>query len=112
MAAIEANKGNNDLAERFANFSSKMAQTRANLRIFDDLATAQSFLDYGWGEKEPDQLLARMGVLTNIFDHLYYESHTFCWLVQNKIINIKDSDRWNKANSVIWVTSIFLNLLK
>lgn len=112
MSAVQTEQGNDDLARRLALFSSEMAKTRANLRIFDDIATAQSAIDYGWGHKEPDQLTGRIGVLTNIFDHLYFETHTLCWLVQHGIINSKNRERWDKVNAVIWSTSIFLNLMK
>lgn len=112
VSAIQLQQGNEDLAKKFAIFSSKMSQTRANLRLLDDLPMVQYSMDYGLGEKEPDQLMASIGVVTNIIDHLYYPVDKICWLIEQKIINVKDSERWDTINSILWVSSIYLNLMK
>jgi peroxin-11C len=76
---MQANSGNDDLAKKLAIFSTKMSQTRANLRLLDDIPMIQYSLDYGWGEKEPDKLMAAIGVLTNVIDHIYYPVDKMCW---------------------------------
>lgn len=76
---MQANNGNDDMAKKLAIFSTKMSQTRANLRLFDDIPMIQYSLDYGWGEKEPDRLMAAIGVLTNVIDHVYYPVDKICW---------------------------------
>lgn len=112
MSAIQLEKGNDDLAKKFAVFSTKMSQTRANLRLFDDLPMIQYSLEYGWGEREPDRLMAAIGVLTNVIDHLYYPVDKICWLIEQKIIDVKNTARWDTINSMLWVASIYLNLMK
>ena len=76
---MQANSGNEDLAKKLAIFSTKMSQTRANLRLFDDIPMIQYSLEYGWGEKEPDRLMAAIGVVTNVIDHIYYPVDKICW---------------------------------
>lgn len=112
MSAIQAERGSDDVAKKFAIFSSKMSQTRANLRLFDDLPMIQYSKDYGWGDKEPDRLMASIGVLTNIVDHVYYPVDKVCWLIEQNILKVKNADRWDTLNSIFWVTSIYLNLMK
>lgn len=76
---MQANSGNDDIAKKLAIFSTKMSQTRANLRLLDDIPMIQYSLDYGWGEKEPDKLMAAIGVMTNVIDHIYYPVDKICW---------------------------------
>jgi peroxin-11C len=76
---MQANSGNEDFAKKLAIFSTKMSQTRANLRLLDDIPMIQYTLDYGWGEKEPDKVMAAIGVLTNVIDHIYYPVDKMCW---------------------------------
>lgn len=56
-----------------------MSQTRANLRLLDDIPMIQYSLDYGFGEKEPDRMMAGIGVATNVIDHVYYPVDKICW---------------------------------
>lgn len=112
MSAIQADRGNDDIAKRFAIFSTKMSQTRANLRLLDDLPMILYSKEYGWGEKEPDRVMASIGVLTNLVDHFYYPVDKMCWLIEQKIINVKSAERWDVLNSILWVASIYLNLMK
>lgn len=72
VSAIQQSRGNDDLAAKLAIFSSKMSQTRANLRLFDDIPMIQYSMEYGLGEREPDRLMAAIGVMTNVVDHCYY----------------------------------------
>lgn len=71
---------NEDFAKRLAIFSSKMSQTRANLRLFDDIPMLNYSLDYGFGEKEPDRIMALIGTITNLVDTFYYPVDKICWL--------------------------------
>lgn len=112
MSAMQAEKGNEDYAKKFAIFSTKMSQTRANLRLFDDLPMIQYSIEYGFGEKEPDRIMASIGVITNIIDHLYYPVDKICWALDANILEIKNRDKWDTLNSIFWSTSIYLNLLK
>ena len=89
-----------------------MSQTRANLRLLDDIPMIQYSMDYGWGEKEPDRIMAGIGVLTNIIDHFYYPVDKICWLIEQKILNVKNVELWDTLNSIFWVSSIYLNLMK
>lgn len=112
VSAIQADRGNDDLANKFALFSTKMSQTRANLRLFEDLPLIQHSMNYGWGENEPDGMMAALGVITNFVDHLYYSADKICWLIQQKIINVSNNKKWETINAVLWVTSVYLNLMK
>ena len=112
ISAVNAEKGNNDLAKRFAIFSTKMSQTRANLRLLDDLPMIQQTIEYGLGEKEPDKIMASIGVLTNVIDHLYYPVDKICWGLDAGILQFEKRDRWDLINSVFWASSIYLNLMK
>lgn len=89
-----------------------MSQTRANLRLLDDIPMVQYSMDYGWGEKEPDRVMAAIGVVTNVIDHLYYPVDKMCWLIEQNIVKVKNSERWDTVNSMLWVASIYLNLMK
>lgn len=92
-----------------------MSQTRANLRLLDDLPMVQYSMDYGLGEREPDKLMAMIGVVTNVIDHMYYPVDKICWLIEQKILtlsNPKNAERFDTINSVFWVASIYLNLMK
>jgi peroxin-11C len=89
-----------------------MSQTRANLRLLDDIPMIQYSMDYGFGEKEPDRIMAMIGVLTNAVDHVYYPVDKICWMIEQKIINSKNSSKWDTLNSLLWVASIYLNLMK
>lgn len=111
MSASYADK-DADFAKKFAIFSTKMSQTRATLRLLDDLPMIQYTMDYGFGEKEPDRLMAAIGTVTNVIDHLYYPIDKICWLMEYKIINVKNPALWDNINSVLWVASIYLNLMK
>jgi peroxin-11C len=112
VSAIQLQLGNDDFSKKLAIFSSKMSQTRANLRLLDDLPMFQYSMDYGLGEKEPDQYMSVIGVVTNAIDHLYYPVDKICWLIEQKIINVKNTERWDTINSILWVSSIYLNLMK
>jgi peroxin-11C len=112
MSAIQAERGNDDFAKKFATLSTKMSQTRANLRLFDDIPMIQYSLDYGFGEKEPDRIMAMIGVITNVIDHFYYPVDKICWAIEAKILSVKSPDKWDAVNSVFWATSIYLNLMK
>lgn len=72
----------------------------------------QYSMTYGWGDKEPDRIMAALGVITNVLDHLYYPCDKICWLIEQKIINSKNNELWDTINSVLWVASIYLNLMK
>jgi peroxin-11C len=112
MSAIQAERGNDDFAKKFAVISTKMSQTRANLRLLDDIPMIQYSLDYGFGEKEPDRIMAMIGVITNMVDHLYYPVDKICWAIDSKILNPKNPEKWDTLNSLFWATSIYLNLMK
>lgn len=112
MSAVQTEKGNDDLAKKFAIFSTKMSQTRANLRLFDDLPMIQQSMEYGLGEKEPDQIMSSIGVLTNVIDHLYYPVDKICWGLDSGILQFEKRDKWDFINSVFWTSSIYLNLMK
>ncbi|KAL7010457.1 hypothetical protein ACKWTF_012674 [Chironomus riparius] len=112
MSAVQNDRGNDDLAKKFATFSTKMSQTRANLRLLDDLPMIKYSLEYGFGEKEPDRIMSTIGVLTNVIDHLYYPVDKICWAIDAKILNVKNPDKWDTLNSIFWTSSIYLNLMK
>jgi peroxin-11C len=111
-SAVQTNNGNDDLAKKFAIISTKMSQTRANLRLFDDLPMIKYSLEYGLGEKEPDHLMATIGLITNIVDHLYYPVDKICWALDANIMTVKNREKWDTINSIFWSASIYLNLMK
>lgn len=101
-----------DAANKLKIFSSKMSQTRATLRLFDDLPMLQCTLQYGLGKHEPDQTLSVIGVLTNIFDTIYYPIDKTCWLVEHKLLHVKNPTLWDTLSSLFWLLSNYLNLIK
>lgn len=112
MSAIQAEKGNEELAKNFAIFSSKMSQTRANLRLLDDIPMIRYSMEYGLGEKEPDKIMAIIGVLTNIIDHIYYPIDKICFALDANILKWEKREKWDFINSVLWASSIYMNLMK
>ncbi|XP_039443737.1 peroxisomal membrane protein 11C [Culex pipiens pallens] len=101
-----------DFSKKLAIFSSKMSQTRATLRLFDDLPMLAYSLNYGTGAKEPDRIMGLIGFITNMIDHVYYPVDKICWMIEYKLLQVKNPDRWDTINSVFWVASIYLNLMK
>lgn len=105
-------KSNPDLAKKFAIFSSQISKARATLRLIDDIPMLQYTLEYGWGQKEPDRTMSCLGVFANIVDTLFYPVEKICWLAEYKLLDVKDPDKWDTINSVFWVLSIYLNLMR
>ncbi|XP_017855729.1 PREDICTED: peroxisomal membrane protein 11C [Drosophila arizonae] len=105
-------KRNPELAKRYATASSKISGARATLRLIDDIPMIQYALEYGLGENEPDRIMAILGVTANIVDLLYYPIEKICWLSEHKIVDVKHADNWDNANSVFWVLSVYLNLMR
>ncbi|XP_030370644.1 peroxisomal membrane protein 11C [Scaptodrosophila lebanonensis] len=105
-------KRNPDLAKRYAIASSKISGARATLRLIDDIPMIQYALEYGLGENEPDRIMAILGVTANIVDLLYYPIEKICWLSEHKIVNVKHADSWDNVNSIFWVLSVYLNLMR
>ncbi|XP_058813700.1 peroxisomal membrane protein 11C [Topomyia yanbarensis] len=101
-----------DLSKKLAIFSSKMSQTRATLRLLDDLPMISYSLNYGIGSKEPDRIMGMIGFLTNIIDHIYYPVDKICWMVEYKLLSVENPTKWDATNSMLWVASIYLNLMK
>ncbi|XP_058460819.1 peroxisomal membrane protein 11C [Malaya genurostris] len=101
-----------ELSKKLAIFSSKMSQTRATLRLLDDLPMISYSLNYGLGNKEPDRIIGLIGFVTNIIDHVYYPVDKICWMVEHKILNVENPTKWDAASSMLWLTSIYLNLMK
>lgn len=89
-----------------------MSQTRATLRLLDDLPMLQYTLEYGLGHKEPDGTMSWIGVLRNVIDHIYYPVEKICWLSEHNLITMKNPDKWDTISSLCWVASIYLNLMK
>ncbi|XP_017144923.1 peroxisomal membrane protein 11C isoform X2 [Drosophila miranda] len=105
-------KRNPDLAKRYATASSKISGARATLRLIDDIPMIQYALEYGLGENEPDRVMAVLGVTANIVDLMYYPIEKVCWLAEHKIVDVKNADRWDNVNSIFWVLSVYLNLMR
>lgn len=101
-----------DAANKFKIFSSKMSQTRATLRLFDDLPMLQCTLQYGLGKHEPDRTLSVIGVITNIFDTIYYPIDKTCWLAEHKLLHVENPTLWDTLSSLFWLLSNYLNLIK
>uniref|UniRef100_A0A182RXY0 Peroxisomal membrane protein 11C n=1 Tax=Anopheles funestus TaxID=62324 RepID=A0A182RXY0_ANOFN len=99
-------------SKKLAIFSSKMSQTRATLRLFDDLPMLAYSLSYGYGNKEPDRWMGLIGFVTNLIDHAYYPVDKICWLIEHNLLNVENPTRWDTINSMLWVASIYLNLMK
>lgn len=111
VAGLQAKK-NPELAKKFGTFSSKISGARATLRLVDDFPMLQYSLEYGLGKSEPDRTMSILGVLANIVDHIYYPVEKICWLAEHNLINVQDPDKWDVINSVFWVMSIYLNLMR
>lgn len=93
-------------------FSSKMSQTRATLRLFDDLPQLQSTLQYGLGSSEPDKAMSIIGVIGNIADTIYYPIDKTCWLAEHKLLHVKNPGFWDMLSSLFWLLSNYLNLIR
>ncbi|XP_026831589.1 peroxisomal membrane protein 11C isoform X2 [Drosophila erecta] len=105
-------KRNPDLAKRYATASSRISGARATLRLIDDIPMIQYALEYGLGENEPDRVMQVLGVTANIVDLLYYPIEKVCWLAEHKIVDVKNADNWDNVNSIFWVLSVYLNLMR
>lgn len=101
-----------DLSKKLAIFSSKMSQTRATLRLLDDLPMINYSLSYGIGNKEADRIMGLIGFITNIIDHLYYPVDKICWMIEYNLLSVRNPAKWDMINSILWVASIYLNLMK
>uniref|UniRef100_A0A336KEM0 CSON007071 protein n=1 Tax=Culicoides sonorensis TaxID=179676 RepID=A0A336KEM0_CULSO len=101
-----------DVSQKLKIFSSKMSQTRATLRLFDDFPMLQCTLQYGLGKHEPDRTVSVIGVLTNIFDTLYYPIDKTCWLVEHKLLHVQNPTLWDTLSSLFWLISNYLNLIR
>lgn len=53
-----------------------------------------------------------MGVLANCVDHIYYPLEKICWFSEHKLINVENPSMWDTLNSLFWLSSIYLNLMK
>lgn len=105
-------KRNPELAKRYATASSRISGARATLRLIDDIPMIQYALEYGLGENEPDRVMQVLGVTANIVDLLYYPIEKVCWLAEHKIVDVKNADNWDNVNSIFWVLSVYLNLMR
>ncbi|XP_058059387.1 peroxisomal membrane protein 11C-like [Anopheles bellator] len=100
------------LARKLAIFSTKMSETRATLRLFDDLPMLAYSLSYGYGNKEPDRWMGLIGFISNLIDHAYYPVDKVCWFLEHNLLNVQNPTKWDTINSLLWVASIYLNLMK
>ncbi|XP_022919594.2 peroxisomal membrane protein 11C [Onthophagus taurus] len=100
------------LQKRMQVVSSQMSQTRLILRLLDDLPMLQYTLEYGLGKGENDNLMASLGVVTNIIDTIYYPIEKIGWLAENNLISGYKTEPWDTLSSVFWVASIYLNLMR
>ncbi|XP_037949896.1 peroxisomal membrane protein 11C [Teleopsis dalmanni] len=103
---------NSTLSKPYGIISSRISGARATLRLIDDISMIQYAKEYGLGRNEPDLLMAVLGVTANIVDILYYPIEKICWLSEHDIVKIKNSDKWDVLNSVFWVLSVHLNLMR
>lgn len=53
-----------------------------------------------------------IGFITNIIDHVYYPVDKICWMIEYKLLNVENPTKWDTVNSIFWVASIYLNLMK
>lgn len=63
-------------------------------------------------EQESDTALSIIGVITNAVDHLFYPVEKICWLAEHRCLTVEDPDRWDTISSILWVSSIYLNLMR
>ncbi|XP_063705422.1 peroxisomal membrane protein 11C [Culicoides brevitarsis] len=112
LASVMNAEKHPDAANKLKIFSSKMSQTRATLRLFDDLPMLQCTLQYGWGKHEPDRTLSVIGVLSNIFDTIYYPIDKICWLAEYKLLHVENPTLWDTLSSLFWLMSNYLSLIK
>ncbi|KAH0814513.1 hypothetical protein GEV33_008281 [Tenebrio molitor] len=103
---------NKVLAEKFLLFSKHMSNTRATLRLLDDLPMLKYNLEYGFGKEEPDKLMAALGVTTNVIDQVYYPIEKVAWLAENRLVTGVDNNKWDTISSIFWVASIYLTLMR
>ena len=57
-------------------------------------------------------MMAVMGVAANIVDLLYYPIEKICWLSEHKVVDVKNAEMWDNLNSIFWVLSVYLNLMR
>jgi peroxin-11C len=109
IGGVHSNKA---LAEKFLLFSKHMSNTRATLRLLDDLPMLKYNLEYGFGKEEPDKLMAALGVTTNVIDQVYYPIEKVAWLAENRLVTGLDNNQWDTISSIFWVASIYLTLMR
>ncbi|KAL3280157.1 hypothetical protein HHI36_017657 [Cryptolaemus montrouzieri] len=103
---------NEDLAKKLLYVSKHLSETRTTLRLLDDLPMLKYSFEYGLGKEEDNCLMASVGVVTNIIDQVYYPLEKVAWLAEHKLISGIDTNKWDTASSICWVTSIYLSLIK
>ncbi|XP_023012812.1 peroxisomal membrane protein 11C [Leptinotarsa decemlineata] len=103
---------NEEFAQKMLLFGKKMSEARATLRLFDDIPMLKYTLEYGLGKKEPDRLMAQLGVITNIIDQVYYPIEKMSWLAEHKLVTGIDNNKWDTISAFSWVLSIYLTLLR
>ncbi|CAH1987441.1 unnamed protein product [Acanthoscelides obtectus] len=103
---------NQEIAKKLLRFSSVMSDTRATLRLLDDLPMLQYNIQYGFGSQEPDKFMAQLGVLTNVIDQVYFPIEKMAWLAEHNLISGVNNSKWDTASSICWVLSIYLTLTK
>jgi len=56
--------------------------------------------------------MSALGLLANIVDHIYYPIDKICWLAEHNLLTTKEQTKWDVLNTICWVASIYLNLIK
>ncbi|KAF7278302.1 peroxisomal membrane protein 11C-like [Rhynchophorus ferrugineus] len=105
-------QSNPELAKKFSIFGSQMSATRATLRLLNDLPTLKSNLQYGLGKNEPDDIIAKLGVVSHIIDQIYLPIEKMSWLAKYKLLTGVDNNKWDNASSVCWAITTYLTIIK
>ncbi|KAK9882230.1 hypothetical protein WA026_019745 [Henosepilachna vigintioctopunctata] len=104
--------GNELLGDKLIYISKHLSDTRATLRLLDDIPMLKFSLDYGLGKKEDSKFLSYVGVLCNLIDHIYYPIEKIAWLAEHKLITKVNSSKWDTACTICWLLSIYLSLFR
>lgn len=61
--------------------------------------------------QEPDKFIRILSLLENFIDTIFYPVEHIEWAASRKIISI-NPDPWSTANTICWVLSLYLGMIK
>ncbi|XP_014667339.1 PREDICTED: peroxisomal membrane protein 11C-like [Priapulus caudatus] len=82
------------------------------LRLLDDIPMLAYTYRYGFGGKEKDGALRKLGILSNIVNQMYFPVEHIAWLGEKNIINVKDCSKWWNLCTTLWTASLIVEIIR